>query len=230
MPSIRKTIYAALLFLISCQSSFAERIELELENKQTLGAYLLLPEEANNTPAPLIVLMPGGSGEEALARDLQYWLGEEFMQRGWAVAIPVSPNQRSFRGENNALIPMLIDTLQKDIRIADGKVLLAGISNGGMSALEIASASPNRYRGIVAVPALVPRGLDINPLRGMPIYLRIGDQDEMSWMTRLEETAQTLRAGGADVDAGLVFMAPHMFQMEWETLDPWLNALPGSTD
>jgi hypothetical protein len=22
-----------------------------------------------------------------------------------------------------------------------------------------------------------------------------------------------------------VFMSPHMFQMEWETLDPWLDAL-----
>ena len=64
----------------------------------------------------------------------------------------------------------------------------------------------------------------------MPIYLRIGDQDEMSWMTRLDETASKLREGGAIVDADLVFMSRHMFQMEWNTLDPWLEALQSKQD
>lgn len=229
MSTIRIVLCATLLFLYS-HGSIAERIEVALNDSPALGVYLLLPDTAISVPAPLLILMPGGSGEEALARDLQYWLGEEFQQRGWAVAIPVSPNQRSFRGANNTLVPKLIDVLQQDSRIAAGKVLLAGISNGGMSALEIASANPERFSGIVAVPALVPRGLAVDSLAGMPIYLRIGDQDEMTWMTRLDETAQTLREGGALVDAGLVFMAPHMFQMEWETLDPWLEALPGATN
>jgi len=229
MSTISKVFCATLLFC-SSQGSFGERIEVALDDSRALGVYLLLPTAANTTPAPLLILMPGGSGEEALARDLQYWLGEEFQQRGWAVAIPVSPNQRSFRGANNTLVPLLINVLQQDKRIATGKVLLAGISNGGMSALEIASASPERFRGIVAVPALVPQGLAVNKLAGMPIYLRIGDQDEMTWMTRLDETTQTLRDGGALVDAGLVFMSPHMFQMEWETLDPWLEALPGAAN
>lgn len=225
--TISRLICIVCLTLVFSPLSSAERIEVTLPNS-TLGVYLLLPSATDQLPAPLLILMPGGSGEEALARDLQYWLGEEFQQRGWAVAIPVSPNQRSFRGANNTLVPQLIDALQEDPRIADGKTLLAGISNGGMSALEIASASPQRYTGIVAVPALVPRGLDVKSLAGMPIYLRIGDQDEMSWMARLDETVQSLREGGAIVDAGLVFMAPHMFQMEWETLDPWLAALASS--
>ena len=227
--SIFRTAFCATLLCIVSHGSFAERIEVALADKPALGVYLLLPSAASNAPAPLMILMPGGSGEEALARDLQYWLGEEFAQRGWAVAIPVSPNQRSFRGANNALVPLLIDALQQDPRIASGKVLLAGISNGGMSALEIASAEPERFRGIVAVPALVPSGLNVEALAGMPIYLRIGDQDELTWMDRLDETAQSLRDGGAIVDSGLVFMSPHMFQMEWETLDPWLEALPGAT-
>tara|TARA_R110002049_G_scaffold207461_2_gene377960 strand:+ start:112 stop:801 length:690 start_codon:yes stop_codon:yes gene_type:complete len=227
--SIFRTAFCATLLCLLSQGSFAERIEVALEDNPALGVYLLLPSTTGTAPAPLLILMPGGSGEEALARDLHYWLGEEFAQRGWAVAIPVSPNQRSFRGANNALVPLLIDALQQDPRIASGKVLLAGISNGGMSALEIASAEPERFRGIVAVPALVPSGLNVEALAGMPIYLRIGDQDELTWMDRLDETAQSLRDGGAIVDSGLVFMSPHMFQMEWETLDPWLEALPGAT-
>lgn len=202
----------------------AERIEVALGDSSTLAVYRLLPDSLPAGGAPLVILMPGGSGDEALARDLHYWLGEELAERGWAVAVPVSPNGRSFRGSNNRLIPLLIAALQEDERIASGRTLLAGISNGGMSALEIAAQSPADYRGIVAVPALVPDSLNVEALNGMHIYLRIGDQDEMSWMNRFEDTRATLESAGAVVDAGLVFMAPHMFSMEWETLDPWLQA------
>lgn len=219
MSPLSRALLVLFLSLVSV-TAFAQRREVTLANGTSLGVYVLMPE---TTPADLVILMPGGSGDEALARDLYYWLGEEMKQRGWAVAIPVSPNQRSFRGSNNALIPLLIDALQQDSNIRKGRTLLAGISNGGMSALEIASADPERYRGVMAVPALVSRDVNVDALKGMPIYLRIGDQDEMSWFARLEETEQTLRKAGAEVDAGLVFMAPHMFQMEWETLEPWLN-------
>ena len=219
MPQLSRVLLVLMLSLTSV-TAFAQRTDVALANGKNLGVYLLMPEQ---TPADLVVLMPGGSGDESLARDLYYWLGEEMKQRGWAVAIPVSPNQRSFRGNNNALIPLLIDALQQQNNIRKGRTLLAGISNGGMSALEIASADPERYRGVMAVPALVSSDVNVDALKGMPIYLRIGDQDEMSWFARLEETEQTLRMAGAEVDAGLVFMAPHMFQMEWETLEPWLN-------
>lgn len=210
------------IFCMHVQTAWAERIQINVLDV-TLGVYLLLPE--GSAEAPLLILMPGGSGEEALANNLQHWLGEELRERGWAVAIPVSPDGRSFRGDNNALIPLLIDQLQQREEIAAGQTLLAGISNGGMSALEIAAAAQRKYYGVLAVPALVPRGLDMSALAGMPIYLRIGDQDEMGWMNRLEETRTALEEAGAIVDADLVFMAPHMFSMDWENLDPWLEAL-----
>ena len=224
---MQKLFLFLILAVISCSSMYAtaERLEIPLNDSTALAVYRLLPTTLPPEGAPLVILMPGGSGDEALARDLHYWLGEELAQRGWAVAVPVSPNGRSFRGANNALIPQLIEALQEDSRIADGKTLLAGISNGGMSALEVATLAPELYRGVMAVPALVPERLNVAALKDMPIYLRIGDQDEMNWMNRFEETRAALESAGAIVDAGLVFMAPHMFSMEWETLDPWLQAL-----
>jgi predicted esterase len=224
MRKLIMTVYC-FVFLTLIPYAHAERMEIVLADSSRLGVYLLLPQNPEHLPAPLVILMPGGSGDEALARNLQYWLGEEMVERGWAVALPVSPNNRSFRADNNALIPLLITELQKHESITHSKPLLAGISNGGMSALEIVAANPQDYLGIMAVPALVPDRLDVSKLAGVQIYLRIGDQDEMSWMNRFEETKKTLEDAGAILDAGLVFMSPHMFQMEWETLDPWLSAI-----
>ncbi len=226
---MQKLFHLLLLVCLPCVQMSAlaqtERVEVTLPDASTLAVYRLLPATPPAEGAPLVVLMPGGSGDESLARDLHFWLGEELKERGWAVAVPVSPNGRSFRGSNNALIPQLIAVLQEDERIHDGRTLLAGISNGGMSALEIAARSPEDFLGVMAVPALIPERLDATRLRGMPIYLRIGDQDEFSWMNRFEETRAALEQAGAIVDAGLVFMAPHMFSMEWETLDPWLQSV-----
>lgn len=227
--TMQKLFHILLLTGLSCVQmpvlAQTERVEVTLPDASTLAVYRLLPSTAPAGGAPLVILMPGGSGDESLARDLHFWLAEELKERGWAVAVPVSPNGRSFRGGNNALIPQLITLLQEDERIADDKTLLAGISNGGMSALEIAARSPEDYRGVMAVPALIPERLEVSRLAGMPIYLRIGDQDEFSWMNRFEETRAALEEAGAIVDAGLVFMAPHMFSMEWETLDPWLQSV-----
>lgn len=222
-----KALPIGLILTIFSLSAFAkpERLEIELADSSTIMTYLLFPQEQTNTALPLIILMPPGSGEAALAYDLQSWLGEEMAQRGWAVAVPVSPDQKSFRGANNLLIPLLIDQLQKDPRILSGKVVLAGVSNGGISALEIAGTAPERVMGVVGVPALVSSQTKLDGLAALPVYLRIGDQDELMWMNRFEETKNTLIEAGAVVDADLLFMSPHMFTIDWENLDPWLQTI-----
>ena len=207
-----KALPIGLILTIFSLSAFAkpERLEIELADSSTIMTYLLFPQEQTNTALPLIILMPPGSGEAALAYDLQSWLGEEMAQRGWAVAVPVSPDQKSFRGANNLL---------------SGKVVLAGVSNGGISALEIAGTAPERVMGVVGVPALVSSQTKLDGLAALPVYLRIGDQDELMWMNRFEETKNTLIEAGAVVDADLLFMSPHMFTIDWENLDPWLQTI-----
>lgn len=202
-----------------------ERLEIALADSSTIMTYLLFPQEPAAEALPLMILMPPGSGEAALAFDLQSWLGAEIADQGWAVAVPVSPDQKSFRGANSSLIPQLIDELQKDPRIINSKVVLAGVSNGGISALEIASLTPDRVAAVIGVPAVVSNLTQLDALTGMPVYLRIGDQDELMWMNRFEETKDTLLAAGTVLNADLLFMSPHMFPMDWENLEPWLDAI-----
>lgn len=214
----------AVLCMIAGQSLAQERISLE--DGSTLSVFLVRPAETTSGPSPLVVLMGGGPGNASISRDTSIWLGGGFARRGWMVAVPVSPNNRSFRGPaNNARIPQLIDVLQARDYIADGKVLLAGISNGGFSALEIARRDPARYYGVVAVPAVTSSVVDNEPLRDFPVYLRIGGEDQLGWATRFTETVESLSAAGVDLDAAILEGAPHMFRMDWDTLEPWLENL-----
>lgn len=224
MPG-RQLMLAILALLLLCPVVSATAQEtIPLTDGSSLDVYLLRPAETTDQPSPLLILMGGGSGNRAISRDTSMWLGSGFSRRGWVVAVPVSPNGRAFRGPaNNALIPLLIEALQAREHIASGKTLLAGISNGGLSALEIARRDPEAYLGVVAVPAVSSSVFDNRKLAGFPVYLRIGGNDELGWAQRFDETVSVMREAGVELDAALLDNAPHMFRMDWTTLEPWLD-------
>ena len=215
-------IFCCCLFPISMQAQ--ERITLQ--DGTALNVFFVAPVNVANQESPLVILMGGGPGNASISQDTARWLGSGFAERGWMVAVPISPNNRSFRGGvNNALITDLIVELQKRENIAEGKVLLAGVSNGGMSALEIARRNPQRYLGVAAVPAISGADTDNDALRDFPVYLRIGGSDQLDWADRFDETVTSLTDAGAVLDADILDGAPHMFRMEWESLENWLSEI-----
>jgi len=208
-------------FLIPGSLSAQERITLP--DGSALNVFMVRPAETADEPSPLLILMGGGAGNASISRDTSIWLGAGFASRGWMVAVPVSLNNRAFRGpENNAKIEQLITVLQTRDYIAAGRALLAGISNGGLSALEIARRNPSNYLGVVAVPAVTSSVVDNEPLAGFPVYLRIGGNDQLGWAQRFAETVDTLEKAGVVLDAAILDNAPHMFRMDWTSLEPWL--------
>ena len=218
-----------ILFIFCCSllpMTMQAQERITLQDGTVLNVFLVAPENEANRASPLVILMGGGPGNASISQDTSRWLGSGFAQRGWMVAVPISPNNRSFRGGvNNALITDLITQLQKRQNIAQGKVLLAGVSNGGMSALEIARRNPQDYLGVAAVPAISSADTDNEALRNFPIYLRIGGNDQLDWADRFDETVANLTEAGVVLDADVLDGAPHMFRMEWESLGDWLQEI-----
>lgn len=213
-----------IVFTIPIAAMAQERITLADES--VLGVFMVRPVDTTDQLSPLVILMGGGSGNASISRDTSIWLGSGFSERGWMVAVPISPNNQAFRGSsNNEKIVQLINELQKRDYIANGKVLLAGISNGGMSALEIARRNPQNYLGVAAIPALSSAATNNDMLKDFPVYLRIGGADRLGWADRFEETVVSLESAGVDLDAAILDNAPHMFRMNWESLEPWLDKI-----
>ena len=154
-------IRAIVIILFTCGLEAHAQERIELKDGSHLTVFLTEPIATKDGLSPLVILMGGGPGNISISRDTSQWLGSEFAQRGWFVAVPVSPNNRAFRGyDNNEKISMLIDQLQQRSDVESGKTLLAGISNGGMSALEIARRNPEKFLGVAAVPALSTSAFD----------------------------------------------------------------------
>lgn len=224
LQAARIAILCGLLWITVGQAAAQERVQLS--DGTYLTVFIVQPAEPAAEPSPLLILMGGGPGNASISRDTSMWLGSGFAQRGWWVAVPVSPNNRAFRGiENNQKIDMLAEALQQRPEVAVGKTLLAGISNGGISALEIARRNPENYLGVAAVPAISSSSFDNKPLAGFPVYLRIGGEDQLGWADRFDETVAAFTDAGVDLDAAILDSAPHMFRMNWESLDAWLQKI-----
>ena len=219
---IFRIVVIVMAFLLHTDGFAQDRITLE--DGSVLNFFIVKVVTTEADPKPLVILMGGGPGNVSISRDTSRWLGSEFASRGWFVAVPVSPNNSAFRGaENNQKIAYFIDELRKRDDVSSGKVLLVGISNGGISALEIARRTPKDFLGVVAVPALSTSAFDNGPLRDFPIYLRIGGNDELGWAERFDEVVESLREAGVVLDAAIIDSAPHMFRMHWPSLDAWLQ-------
>lgn len=221
MPLIRKLVF--LLWLIP-GFIHAEEKYVTVEDGSTIKVFLFYPKNDGEGPWPLTVLMSGGTANEYIVR-AQFWLGHELANRGWVIAVPVSPDANAFFGKSGERIPQVIEHLQQEPNIESGKSLLVGVSNGGSSALAIASHDPEEYYGVVAVPGIIKEGQSIGDFHDLPVYVRIGENDFLGWNRQLPLLERQLSLAGAQVNAKLELGANHVFPINWDELQPWLDKI-----
>lgn len=199
---------------------------ITLEDGTSFKVLVIEPDnvEETSTAPRLAILVTGWSNNKFLAES-QYWLGNQLINRGWTVAAPISADSDNSNGNiTNQLLPQLYAELQGTHRLRNEKPILVGISSGGSAALAAALNHPEAFSGVVAAPG---RLLDDQPplqnLKGLPIYLRIGEKDDFRWNRRLETMVNELHRAGARVDAAIVPDARHIFTLDWGELNDWLD-------
>ena len=99
------------------------------------------------------------------------------------------------------------------------------MSNGGSSALQIASHDPQDYYGVVAVPGIIKDVGTIGNFQDLPVFVRIGENDFLGWNRQLPQLEQQLSEAGARVNAKLELGANHVFPINWDELQPWLDSV-----
>lgn len=222
MSAIRTSLITLLLVFVSSTLLAAEKT-LILGNGIPLKILFFEPDESLQPP-PLALFIAGGTSNEFMAR-AQFWFGRELVERGWAIAVPISPDGKLFSVESAKLFPELIEKLRSDHDLDDAKPLLIGMSSGGSAALEIATANPTVYRGVVAAPGRLKEDALIDTLQGLPVYLRVGERDDFRWNLTMQNVVARLRAAGAAVDADIMPDARHIFRLDWDNLEDWLQNL-----
>ena len=222
----RITLVTLLLLLLPGMLAAAEQT-VQLQDGASVKLFFFEPHDApraeGNTP-PLAIFIAGGSNNEFMAK-AQFWLGKEFVDRGWAIAVPISPDGKGFFTGDSSTLPQIIEQLHATHALQDSKPLLVGMSSGGSEAIAIALRNPSAFRGVVATPGRIKADASIDELDSLPFYIRIGEKDDFRWNRMLEPMSQKLLLAGAKVDVKIVENARHVFQLDWENLEAWLGKL-----
>jgi predicted esterase len=184
---------------------------LKLENTR-LEYALLLPTDFNpdSTYPTLLALPPGGQTKDMVEAGFGYW--RDGAERGWVIISPVAPQGQLFYEDSASYLPKLLDEISKSIKFENNKVHLSGISNGGLSAFQLALDYPELFHSLLVAPGFPPNEDDfknLDKINSIPIVMYVGEQDT-SWVTQMQRTEQALKALGAKVTLTLVPNSGHI--------------------
>lgn len=194
---------ATLVFLLASQTAGAKVIDRDTTIAgMTLHYKVVLPKDYDPDKAyPAVLAFPPGSQDMQMVMVtlMQNWAGEA-QRRGYIVVIPAAPGGRLFIDEGSRVFPMFLDQLLSEYRIRDSKFHIAGMSNGGLSAFQIAANYPQYFRSVTGFPGYLINATPqrVAAIANMCINMHVGELDS-SWRQEMQEQASQFRAKGMTV-------------------------------
>jgi len=120
----------------------------------------------------------------------------------WVVAVPLRPQGAPLlfegcgaEGDGIWHLHEFSKHLLRQYKVDTGRFLMVGVSNGGNSVLRFATLWPELCRGVVAVTAALSCSKEsLSRLRGVPIDMYVGSNDECGFYPPMVDLEANLRA------------------------------------
>jgi pimeloyl-ACP methyl ester carboxylesterase len=153
----------------------------------------------------VLALPPGGQDRDTTERVTAQIYATEASARGFVVLSPVAPGALFFQGSED-LIPGFLDATAVSYPPLGDRYLLAGVSNGGLSAFRVIGAQPDRFAALFVFPGYPSSDEDrarLTDLAGIPVQMYVGG-DDTGWVTPMQATLTALRDAGIEADLEVV--------------------------
>ena len=151
---------------------------------------------------PTVLVFGGGPQTlDGAARTIESDWREEGAARGYVVVAPGTPDGRLFFQGADQVFPEFLDFLVREFRPANGKLHVAGHSNGGSSAFHVAARHPEYFSTVIGYPGLLNGKADavrIAALEPLCVFMHVGDSDA-SWRNAMRRQEEEMRARGYQV-------------------------------
>jgi poly(3-hydroxybutyrate) depolymerase len=142
---------------------------------------VVLPDNYDPLRAYPAVLAFGGGPQNlrVVEGSLDRVWRKEAERRGYIVVAPIAPGGQLFYEGGIRIFPQFLDQILADYKVQGGKFHVAGSSNGGLSAFEMASRYPRYFLSVSGIPGMLnePVPDKIAPLRPVCIYMLVGEFD-----------------------------------------------------
>lgn len=166
--------------------------------------------------APTLVAFPPGAQNESMVEmGLSMYWEAEAKKRGWVVASPMSREGRTLMQDEEALLALL-DDVAKVVKIDGGKVHVAGVSNGGKTAMRLATRHPERVASLLVLPGAPGAPEEwarLDKLKGMSVTMYVGEEDRV-WLQECKKVENELKQLDAKVTLHVVEGQGHVLKLE----------------
>jgi predicted peptidase len=161
---------------------------------------VVLPDGYDATKTyPAILAFGGGpqtmnTVDGILSRNLQ----AEAEKGGYIVVGVAAPEGDLFFEGGERIFPDFLKMILADYKIQDGKFHIAGVSNGGISALHIAAANPQYFVSVTAFPGFMWEATPakLQAISKMCVFMYVGENDEYRWHDEMKSEVEYLRSKG----------------------------------
>ena len=122
---------------------------------------------------------------------------QEAERRGYILISPATPDGSLFFQAADRVFPSFLDQILKDYRVRNGKLHVAGHSNGGLSAFHVAARYPKYFSTLTGYPGLLDGGdrSRAEALKPLCIFMHVGDMDA-GWRGEMLRQSQELARAG----------------------------------
>jgi len=159
-----------------------------------------VPEDYDGSKAyPAILFLHGAGerGDDGIA-PAQVGLGPAIVQRGGVPAIVVFPQARkTWQADSDDAEAALkaLDEVSAAYKVDPDRVILTGLSMGGMGSWSLAAKHPDKFAAIVPIcgPGRVE---DVQSYKGVPIRAYVGDADSPRLHLGMRSMIEALREAG----------------------------------
>ena len=191
-------VVSSLLLSVPATASVLE--QTKKIGRVTVNYKVVLPDNYDAAKTyPAIIAFGGGpqtmnTVDGMLARNFR----AEAEKRGYIVVAPAAPDGELFFEDGARIFPEFLKMILADYKIQDGKFHIAGLSNGGISALHVAAANPQYFLSVTAFPGYMwePTPAKLVAISKMCVFMYVGENDEYRWHDEMRSEAAFLRAKG----------------------------------
>jgi len=213
LPAI--ALLGSLLFAAFAQAADFRQF---VHDGHSIDYALVLPDHFDKTKSypVLLALPPGDQSRHLVEAGLDLYWGTEAKRRGWVVLSPAAPEGESFYTGLEKELPGLLDEVAKSVLFEGGKVHLAGVSNGGLSAYRVVTEFPTRFLSLTVLPGIPPDAgafTALSRLRGIPVAVFAGGEDT-DWARGSRETKEELDRLGIENTLTIVPGQGHVIRLD----------------